>query len=150
MSVGFNPLIQQGQLNRIITHVIVPNFPQLSVTAPFMAKAMASVAFDEEFVDQPETATGIVNSPMPYVKSTLTVNLIRSQAVCGLWVAQIQSQAMIGDVTVYSDSTLFPSITISNASITGMEPGPFDGTDPTVKATVKGIWYTNSTMWSAF
>ena len=30
---GLNPLTAQGNLNRLYTNVIVPNFPALSVTA---------------------------------------------------------------------------------------------------------------------
>jgi len=143
-----NPLIQQGQLNRVLTHVIVPSFPQLTVTAPYMSKSLAVLTFDGPFVDQIGTATGVVNSPMPYVMAQIVVNLLRSQSVSALWIAQAQLQSVIGSIVAYPDSTVFPPITLANCSLIEIDPGAFDGVDPTVKMTVKGVYYTNSSMWS--
>src|ERR1700677_96176 len=147
--MSFNPQTIQGILNRVITSVVVTSFPQLSLTAPFMAKSMAQLDFDEDAVDQIGTATGIVNSPQPYVLATLTANLLRSQGIAAAYIAQWQQQAILGSVTVYPDSHVFPPITLVNCSLLRPTPGPYDGQDPTVKATIKGVFYTNAIMWSS-
>lgn len=144
----FNPLTQQGLLNRVLTSVVVTSFPQLSVTAPYMAKSLAQIDFDEDGVDQIGTATGIVNSPMPYVMSTVQINLLRSQSVAKAYLAQWQTNAILGSVTVYPDSTVFPSITLANCSLLRPSPGPYDGQDPTVKITIKGVYYINTALWA--
>lgn len=146
----FNPLTFQGQLNRISVHVIVTDFPQLTVTAPFMSKSLASITFEGPWVDQIGTATGLVNSPKPYVMASITVNLLRTQYVSGAWIAQMEDTAVIGDVTIYSDAPqTFPPIELTDCSITEFEPGAFDGTDPTVKATVKGVFVVNNQLWAS-
>ena len=142
-----NPRIVQGLLNRVLTAVVVTDFPQLSVTAPYMAKSLAQLDFDEDAVDQIGTATGIVNSPAPYVMATVTVNLLRSQGIAAAYLTQWQLNAILGSVTVYPDSTIFPPITLVNCSLLRPAPGPYDGQDPTVKATIKGVYYVNAAMW---
>ena len=145
---GFPPLTTQGLLNRVLTHIVVPGFPQLSVSAQYMSKSMAVPTFDGPFVDQIPTATGVVNSPAPYVMGQIVVNLLRSQALCTLWIAQAQIESTLGDVVAYSDSTVFPPITLNNTSIIDIDPGAFDGSDPTTKITLKGVFLTNADLWA--
>lgn len=142
-----NPLTQQGLLNRVLTNVVFASFPQLNVSAPFMSKSLAQVTFDESAVDQIGTATGIVNSPKPYVMGQLVINVLRSQPVAALYVTQWESQAVVGSVTAYPDSNTFPPIIFANASILDIDPGAYDGQDPTTKVTIKGVFYTNAALW---
>ena len=148
MSFGFNPITGQGLLNRVLVHTIVPLFPQLTVTSPYMGKSQAVLTLDGPFVHQIGTATGLVNSPEPYVMGQLVISLLRSQALAGLWVAQAGITSVIGAVTVYSDSTEFPVITLADSSIIDIDPGAFDGQDPVTKVTVKGLYYTNASLWA--
>lgn len=143
-----NPLTAQGLLNRVLTNVVIPSFPQLSVTAPFMAKSLAQLTFDAPAVDQIGTATGIVNSPAPYVMGQLVVNILRSQSVAELYYAQWQINAVIGTVQAYPDSTVLPPFTLANCSILDVDPGAFDGQDPTTKVTIKGVYYVNADLWA--
>ena len=110
-----NPQTVQGQLNKVLTQVIVPSNAALNLNASYMAKAQAVVTFEDDFVDQIPSATGIVNSPAPFVMGNLTMNLLRSQSIAALWLAQIQTNAIMGLVQCYSDSTVYPAITIINA-----------------------------------
>jgi hypothetical protein len=146
---GFAPLTAQGNLNRVRTHIVVPDQPQLNATAPYMGKSLAVLTLEGPFVAQIETATGIVNSPLPFVMAQLVVSLLRSQSLAALWLAQAQSASMLGSVVAYADSINFPPITLANCSITDIEPGAYDGVDPSVKVTIKGVFYTNSIMWAA-
>ena len=148
MSVGFNPITGQGLLNRVLVHTILPIFPQLTVTSPFMAKSQAVLTLEGPFVHQMGTATGLVNSPEPYVMGQLVISLLRSQALSGLWVAQSQVTSVIGPVTIYSDSTEFPSVTLADCSIIDIDPGAYDGQDPATKVTIKGVFYTNASLWA--
>lgn len=143
-----NPQVSQGLLNRVLTNVVVTQFPQLSVTAPYMSKSLAQLTFDAPAVDQIATATGIVNSPAPYVMGQLVVNVMRSQSVAALYYAQWQSNAVIGSVTAYPDSTELGPFTLQNCSILDVDPGAFDGQDPTTKVTIKGVYYVNASLWA--
>ena len=145
---GFNPMAYQGLLNRVLTHVVVTDFPQLSATASFMSKAMTSLTFDGDFTRQEKTATGVVNSPEPYVMGHLTLSILRSQSLAALWIAQLQVLSILGDVVTYSDSTVFPQLTLNNCSVMNVEPGPYDGQDPTTKITITGVLPINAALWT--
>ena len=147
--LGFNPSISQGNLNRIATHVVVPSYPALAVSAGYMGKQQAQVTIEGPSTTQIPTATGFTNSPEPFVMAQVVINLLRSQSLAATWFAQFQSQCYLGNVVTFSDSTVFPSITIPQCSIIDFDPGPYDGQDPTVKVTVKGIFYVNSMLWSS-
>lgn len=146
---GFPPLTVQGNLNRVATHVVVTSLPQLSATASFLGKSLVQVTLEGPFTDQIETATGVVNSPKPFVMGQLVLSLLRSQTLAALWVAQVETSTYLGDIVAYPDSTVFPALALTNASIIDLDPGAFDGVDPTVKATVKGTFLINSALWSA-
>lgn len=146
---GLNPNTVQGNLNRVSTHLVVASFPALSVNASFMGKSMVKVTLDSPFVQQLPTATNLVNSPEPFVMGHMTVALLRSQTLANLWITQAQVQATIGTVQIFSDSTVFSAITVLNCSITDIDPGAFDGTDPVVSVTVSGAFPVNSTMWGS-
>lgn len=143
-----NPGIQQGFLNRVLTHILVPAAPQLNVSASFMSKNLSKVTFDEDANDQIPTATGVVNSPKPFIMATLVVNILRSQTLANLYFAAIQGNCLVGDITVYSDSTVLSQFTFGNASLQHLDPGAFDGQDPTIAATFKGVFNTNSILWT--
>jgi len=145
---GFTPLANQGMLNRVLTNVIVTNYPQLSVTAPFMSKSLAVLTFEGTAVDQIGTATGLVNSPVPYIMAQVVVNLLRSQPIAAAYFAQWQAKAVLGPIVVYPDSTVLGPFSLVNCSLTEIDPGAFDGQDPSCKATIKGIYYLNAALWS--
>jgi hypothetical protein len=146
---GFPPLSAQGNLNRVATHVVVVSQPQLNANASFLGKSLAVATFEGPFTNQIETATGIVNSPKPFVMAQIVLNLLRSQSLSGLWISQVQSGTYLGTVIAYPDSTVFPAIQLTNASVTEIDPGAFDGADPAVKVTVKGTFYINASLWGA-
>jgi hypothetical protein len=147
--MGFlNPQIQQGNLNRLYTSVFVPNFVALSTTASYMAKSMAQVSFAGDSIHQIPTAVGVVNSPEPYLMAKISISLLRSQPLAATWLAQFQAQCIIGPVTIYSDSSAFPSVTTLNTAIENVDPGAYDGGDPTFRVTLSGQYYINSAMWT--
>jgi hypothetical protein len=143
-----NPYLTAGPLNRVRVHVVVAAFPTLNVTPQFMGKQFARIEFEGDWNQQIETATGVVNSPEPYVMATVTCGLLRSQALAANWLAQAQSTTILGDVTIYSDTSAFPAITLSNCGIRSIDPGAYDGTDPVVRLTLRGSFNINAALWS--
>ena len=144
-----NPLVAQGTLNRIRCHVVVPSFTELNITSSYMTKNFATISFDDNFTDQIPTATGVVNSPAPYTMASLSVGLIRTQSLAQSWLAQSQATSILGEVVIHSDTAAWPAITISQASILHIQPGPFDGMDPTVQLSIRGVYYLNNDLWNA-
>lgn len=61
---------------------------------------------------------------------------------------QSQTQSAIGDITIYPDSASYPATTLSNCVIQAIEPGAYDGKDPVVRVTLRGVYYLNSDLWN--
>jgi hypothetical protein len=80
--------------------------------------------------------------------ATITVGLLRSQGLSAAWLAQAQNTTILGDVTIYSDTSAFPALSINDTGIRSIDPGAFDGTDPVVRLTLRGSMNINSALWS--
>jgi hypothetical protein len=143
-----NPFLNAGPLNRVRCHVVIPSIPTLNITPQFMGKQFARIEFEGDWNQQIETATGVVNSPEPYVMATITVGLLRSQGLSAAWLAQAQNTTVLGDVTIYSDTSAFPALSINDTGIRSIDPGAFDGTDPVVRLTLRGSFNINASLWS--
>ena len=146
---GFPPLTQQGNLNRIITQITVAGNTALNVDASYMAKGQAVMTFEGPFTDQIGTATSIVNSPLPYVFGQIVINLLRSQSLWNVWLAQAQVNTFLGNVVAWPDSTSMAPITLTQTSITNVDPGAFDGVDPAARVTVRGTFTVNASLWAS-
>jgi len=148
MSGSINPFFAQGTLNRVRCSVIPSAFPSLAIASYNMGKRFATFRPDEDFVHQAQTGTGVVNSPEPYVMATIEVHLLRTQGLTEAWINQAKQTGIIGDVTIHSDTSAFPSRTISNSVIRMLQPGAFDGVDPVAVLSLHGVWYVNNNLWS--
>lgn len=82
-----NPQVPQGTLNRVRCSIIVPSYPALNITASYMSKSFATINFSGSFTELIPTATGGVASPEPYVMATVSVGLLRTQALSASWLA---------------------------------------------------------------
>ncbi|MGU2415223.1 hypothetical protein [Burkholderia cenocepacia] len=143
-----NPLVSQGTLNRVRCSVIVPAFTSLNITAPYMGKSFARIAFEGDFTDQTGTGTGLVNSPAPYVPATITVGILRTQALASAWRAQWESNSVLGQVKINSDSAAFDAFTLYDTAIRHFDPNAFDGMDAVCMLVLRGTYYTNNDLWS--
>lgn len=143
-----NPMVSQGTLNRVRASVIVPAYTNLNINSSHMSTKLLTGAPDEDFTEQPETATGIVNAPNPYVRYTVTVGILRTQALAYAWLQQAEATTAIGRIVIHSDTSAFPQIRIHNASIIKIDPGAYDGRDPIVDLVLRGIKYVNNDMWN--
>jgi hypothetical protein len=143
-----NPIISQGTLNRLLTQITFGSYPALNIASYNMGKSFATLSFSDPFTTQIDTATGIVNSPEPYVKATISVGILRTQSLAAAWLAQVASNSIIGSATAYSDTVTFPAITLNNVSILGLDPGAYDGNTPVTQLTLTGLYYPNASLWA--
>lgn len=143
-----NPLVQQGTLNRLLTSLVVSSYPALNVTSSYMGSGFATLELPAPFADLIPTATGGVTSDEPYVIGTITVDILRSQALSNAWLTQAQTESSIGQVTVYPDSKAFSESTLDNCVIKSIHPGVFNGKDPVVRVVIDGIFYLNENLWN--
>lgn len=144
-----NPLVQQGTLNRLRGSVVIPGFPQLNVTAPFLGKEMINMALEGDVTKYIDTATGAVTSPEPYMRGSVEVHLLKTQNLSSQYKAQLELSSLIGGFTVYGDTVVHPPYNFFNGSIMGVRVAPFAGEDPGYLVTLGGLYYINSALFGA-
>jgi hypothetical protein len=143
-----NPGIARGVLNRVRCSVVVPNFPALNIIPANMGRALARISFSDNLVNQIPTGTGLVNSPEPYIRATITIALLRTQQISASWWSQILADSNIQDATIYSDTSTFPPIALQDVVASHVDPGPFDGTNPDFQLVLAGALPVNNNMWT--
>jgi hypothetical protein len=141
-----NPLVAQGTLNRVRASVIWPSFPTLNVTAPYLGRAGITLALEGQSTVFLPTMTGAVTSAEPYVMTTLTMHLLKSQGIAGLYKAQMELNALIGDCVVRADSTTLPPYQIINCAIASVAELRFAGDDADFAVSCRGYYLLNSSM----
>ncbi len=143
-----NPLINLGNLNRVRASVTFPAYTSLNITSAQMGKRFVSVVFDEDFVGQIQQGVGIINSQEPYVMATVTCDVLRTQPLAQAFITQVQANAYVGTVNVYSDTSAFVPPTIYNCSILKADPNAFDGMSGVLALTIRGVFYPNADLWN--
>lgn len=144
-----NPLVDQGTLNRLRATVTIPNNAALNVTPPFLGPNGVGMALEGEVVRTLPTMAGTVTSPEPYQLATITIQLLRSQALAATYKALQETNALIGPITVRPDAVTLPDYTFQNCSVTGTAAMTFSGGDPGYTITIKGYYPLNSELWGA-
>jgi hypothetical protein len=144
-----NPLIVQGSLNRLRASVVWNDFPSLNVTASYLGKDGISLALDGESTAFINTMTGAVTSPEPYQMITLTLNLLKTQGLAGLYKSQVETSALLGNGVVRPDSVALPAYDITNCAIESVRELKFSGEDAGYAVTVKGYYLVNSSLYDS-
>lgn len=146
--MAVNPLVAQGSLNRLRGSVVIPSYPALNVTASYLSKRGIGMELAGDLTQLLETMTGLVTSPEPYVPADITVSILKTQSLAALWITQAQDTTVLGNVTVHTDTAAFPHFDFQNCAITRINRFAFDGTDPTMEVTLRGIYVLNQSLWA--
>lgn len=146
-----DPRIPQGFLNRLNASVYFTDAPLLNVGPSFLGKAGISLRFGSKATTSIPTMAGRVQSPEPYLEATLTLDLIRTQALANSWKQRLESNTVLGDCVAYPDvSTGSPGIgvyNLLNCAIEDPPEQPFNGMDASFRITVSAYYDINSQLW---
>lgn len=142
-----NPQIPQGGLNRLIASVNWAAFPGLNITPSFLGKNGIHLRLEGKAVDILPSMVGIVTSPAPYMMFAMVCELLKSQTFSDRFKQQIETNAVIGDATVWPDSTTLGAFQLTNTSLTEVRDLPFNGQDAVFAVTVEGYYQVNSGLW---
>ena len=140
-------LVAQGTLNRLRGSVVFGLNPELNVTAPYLGKEAISIAFEGPTAQILPTLTGGVTSAEPYQIATVTMHLLRTQALADVYKAIIELDSVIGPFVVVPDSDALGSYPIENAVIESVEQQTFDGQQPGMIVRLRGIYYINASLY---
>jgi len=142
-----NPMVPQGTLNRLRGSFAIVNFPALNVPASYLGKAGISLTFDGEATTYIPTMTGAVTSPEPYQMVTVEIPLLKTQGLAQQYETQKQLSTLLGDSTVYTDSSALPQFDLINTSIGTIKELKFGGEDAGYVVEIKGYTLINSSLW---
>ena len=143
-----NPLVPQGTLNRLLGSVVFTSYPGLNVTASFLGKEGIGLTFDGPITSPLETMTGIVDSPEPYQRVSVTIHMLKSQALANAFKNQIETYSVVGDATVRLDTKTLGPYQLSNTMLYNVNPLRSNGMDPEWVLSLTGIYYINSALWN--
>lgn len=142
-----NPLVAQGVLNRLRASVVVTDFPELNVTAPYLGRQGIRLSLEGDTSLGIPTMTGVVQSPEPFQMAMIQVNLLRTQNIADLYKRQMETFSLIGPVVMRPDTTTLSPYYFENCAIASVGELPFDGQDPGFIVTLRGQYYLNSSLW---
>lgn len=143
-----SPFVQQGTLNRLRGSVVYASNQTLNVTAPYLSKEGISIAFEGDAGMLIPTLTGGVTSPEPYQIATVTINLVKSQALANVYKEQFETNVNVGDVSVIADSAALTDYELQNCVLKGVRDITFDGNQAGFVVTLQGIYQVNSALWA--
>jgi hypothetical protein len=145
---GPNPLINLGSLNRLKGSVIISAFPQLNISAPYLTKEGIRLAIEGDTTQMLPQLVSMVQSQEVYLKASLVIGLVKTTALATLYLAQIQNNSNVGDVTFYTDTSNLPPFQFSNCAVEGFEGIDASGTNASFPVRIAGTWYVNSSLFS--
>lgn len=144
-----NPIVNQGTLNRLVTSIVFPSFPALTITPPFMMREAIDLDWEGNMTASLDSLTGVVQSPELYVKGRFTVHLIKAQPFSQLWKTQIEQSTLLGNATIYPDVPVGQGLSpwiLSNVAVTGTGRNALTGSDAGYVVNFSGIYYVNSAL----
>ena len=144
-----NPQVLQGTLNRLLANVVYASFPALNVTAPYLAKEAISIGFDGDTSQLIGTLTGAVTSPEPYIYGTVTMHLLRTQALGNAYKTQIETNTTLGSVTIIPDTTALTPFQLNNCVLMSIQETAFDGTQAGLIVRLRGVYSINASLFAA-
>jgi hypothetical protein len=143
-----SPQVPQGVINLGRVNLQVPNYPALNVTAPFMGAAGMSFSRGGPATNFINTLTGRVRSPEPFQPVTISIHLVKSQALAALWEAQIGLSSLLGPLTVYTDARALPSYSFIEGAIDNVGEIVSNGKSVEYMLTLGATLIINNNMWN--
>ncbi len=143
-----NPLIAQGALNRLRGSVVIPDFPELNVTAPYLAKEGIRLALQGDSVVYLPTMTGAVTSPEPYMMINMTMNLLKTQSLSDSYKKKLESSSLLGNITLRPDTITLSPFDFINCAIQNPGDLPMNGETALFPVVIGGYWLINSDLFN--
>lgn len=144
-----NPLIAQGVLNRLKASVVIPGFPQLNVTAPYLGQEGIRMALEGDATGRLPQMTGVVNSPEPYMMCTIQIPLLKTQNLSDLFKQQMENDSQLGDFQIRPDvATGLGIYSLTNGAIMSVGELDFGGRSAVFGVSLSAVYLINSNLWN--
>lgn len=138
-----------GNVNKAQVAIRFPNFPLLNITADQLGENMVSIGTQGEITSMLPTATGIVASPNPYLARTITFSIIKTSPLCQQMIDTIQSDSLLGDIEVTTDSSTLNKQTLHNGFVQSYDTMNYNGKDAAIGFTIMAYELINNSMFGS-
>ena len=142
-----SPNIAQGTLNKLIGSLVWTDFPTLNVTPSYLLPEGIDLAFEGEATVLLPSMTGLVTSPEPYQKTRVMIHLNKAQALAEQYKIQLETNTLMGALTIYTDSPTISVYNLINCALTGIASFTIAGRDAGYVMSVQGAYNINSALW---
>jgi hypothetical protein len=143
-----NPLIPQGQLNRVLASCVFANFSSLNVISGNLAEDAISMAPEGPAGDYLSTLTGAVQSPRPYQIYTVTLHLDRAQPIAQAWEMQLLQNGNVGPFTVTPDVVGLGPFPFINGMIMNRNELTLAGGSVEYQIVLRGTYVINNSLFT--
>lgn len=140
-------LPQQGTLNRALTAIMIPDFPELNVVAGYFASKMARISFDGVTTDNIPVQAGTVQSPRLFQVVTITAYLNKAQGLASQWENQRLTNSNLGPVNFITDSSTLEGYYLDNCALMNISDISATGEDADFPITITGTYFINGAIW---
>jgi len=144
------PLVPQGNLNRLRASLVLTDVPQLNVTSSFLGSEGISLGFEGEATTVIQTMTGQVNSPEPFQAVSVSVHLLKTQALAQAYEDRRQVNTILGAGTLRPDVSANTAglgpYTLLNLSIRNVGQLSLNGTDAGYRVVLGGYTIINNSL----
>ena len=145
-----SPLVTQGNLNRLRASLVLTDVPQLNVTPSFLGAEGISLGFEGEATTTIPTMTGQINSPEPFQAVSISLHLLKSQALAQAYEDRRQTNVILGAGTLRPDvsanSQGLGPYTLLNLSIRNVGQLTMNGTDAGYRVVLGGYMIINNSL----
>ena len=139
--------VPQGILNRLRSTVSFASNPALNITPAYLAKAGLRLGFAGAVTVAIDSMTGVVTSPEPYLRFMLQVHLNMALGFADAWKQQIETNGILGDLTVRSPSTQLSPYQLVNGFIENVDELDFSGASADFPLRIGGTYPVNTLLW---
>ena len=141
-----NPYVPQGTLNRALTSISVVDNPDLNITTGYFSEQMAVLNFEDRIADYIPTTTGAVPSPRLVQFVTVRAYLNKAQGLAAQWEQQRLTNAVLGDVSVVTDSSALLSYYLVDCVLENVDALNLNGTSTDFAIQIRGSYPVNSDL----
>jgi hypothetical protein len=141
MAFQFTP---PGVLNRLRASVTFASFPELNVTSGFLTTEGIRLALEGNATDLLPAMVSLVSSPAPYLSASLTMSIVRSSTLAGLFKSQVENTTLMGLVTVWPDTDALNPFILNNVALESVREMAFAGMEAAMVVTARGYYNVNT------
>jgi prepilin-type processing-associated H-X9-DG protein len=138
------PYIIPGQLNRLRANVTFSQHPELQIISNYLTEAGISMTLEGEATNLLPAMMSLIASPAPYMRSTVTIALIRSIPMATTFKNLLETDTVLGQMSIFPDTDQLQSFLIWNAALESVRELAMAGREASMVVTCVGYYMTNT------